>query len=46
MPLSKYAVYGSKKKRFIKEQQANWFMSKWWIRTLLSKTRLSGDVLF
>ena len=46
MMLSKCAICGSKKSKFIKEQQAKGLLSSLGIRTPLSKILLLGDVLF
>ena len=46
MMLSKWAICGSKKSKFIKEQQARGLLSNLGIRTPLSKIPLLGDVLF
>ena len=46
MMLSKCAIWGSKKSKFIKEQQAKGLLSNLGIRTLLNKTPLLGDILF
>ena len=45
MILSKYAIFGSQKSKFIKKQ-ANGLLSNLSIRTPLSKIPLLGDVLF
>ena len=42
--LSKYAIYGSKKSRFIKDQEAKGLLSNLGIRTPLSKEPLLGDI--
>ena len=44
--LSKCAVCGSKKSRFMKEQEAKELLSNLDIRTPLSKVPLLGDILF
>ena len=44
--LSKCAICGSKKSKFIKEQQAKGLLSNLAIRTPLNKIPLLGDVLF
>ena len=44
--LSKCAICGSKKSKFIKEQQAKGLLSNWGIRTSLNKIPLLGDILF
>ena len=44
--LSKCAKYGSKKSKFIKNQEAKWLLSNLGIRTPLSKVPILGDVLF
>ena len=41
--LSKCAIYGSKKSRFIKDQEAKGLLSTLGIRTPLSKEPLLGD---
>ena len=46
MILSKYAICGSKKPRFIKNQEAKGLLSNLGIRTPLSKVTISGDILF
>ena len=46
MLLSKYAIYSSKKSRFIKNQEAKEPLSNLDIRTPLSKVPLLGDILF
>ena len=46
MILSKCAICGSKKSRFIKNQAAKGLLSKLDIRTPLSKVPLLGDILF
>ena len=46
MILSKCAVCGSKKSRFIKNQQAKGILSNLSIRTQLSKVPILGDILF
>ena len=46
MILSKYAIFGSKKSKFIKNQEAKGLLSSLGIRTPLSKLPLLGDVLF
>ena len=46
MILSKCAICGSKKSKFIKKQEANGLLSNLGIRTPLSKIPLLGDVLF
>ena len=46
MMLSKYVVCGSKKSKFIKEQQAKGLLSNLHIRTPLNKIPLLGDILF
>ena len=42
---SKYAVYGSKKSKFVKEQEAKGLLSSLVIKTPLSKVPWLGDVL-
>ena len=44
--LLKCAIYGSKKSKFIKKQQAKGLLSNLGIRTPLSKIPLLGDILF
>ena len=44
--LSKCTVCGSKKSKFIKEQQAKGLLSNLGIRTPLNKITLLGDILF
>ena len=46
MILSKCAICGSKKSKFIKNQEAKGLLSSLGIRTSLSKISLLGDVLF
>ena len=46
MILSKCAICGSKKSKFIKEQQVKGLLSNLGIRTPLSKIPLLGDILF
>ena len=46
MMVSKCALCGSKKSKFIKEQQAKELLSNLGIRRPLSKIPLLGDVLF
>ena len=46
MVLSKCAISGSKKSRFIKNQEANELLSNLGIRTALSKVPILGDILF
>ena len=46
MILSKCAICGSKKSKFIKEQQAKGLSSNLGIRTPLNKIRLLRDILF
>ena len=43
---SKCAIWGSKKSKFIKKQEANGLLSNLGIRTPLTKISLVGDVLF
>ena len=45
MVLSKCAIYGSKKSRFIKDQEAKGLLSNLGARTLLSKVPILGDIL-
>ena len=42
--LSKCAIYGSKKSRFIKDQEAKGLLSTLGVRTPLSKEPLLGDI--
>ena len=44
--LSKCAICGSKKSKFIKEQQAKGLLSNLGLRTPLNKIPLLGDILF
>ena len=46
MVLSKCAIYGSKKSRFIKDQQAKGLLSNLGIKTQLSKVPILGNILF
>ena len=46
MILSKYAICGSKKSRFIKHQEAKGLSSKLGIKTPLRKIPILGDILF
>ena len=46
MILSKCAICGSKKSRFIKNQEAKGLLSRLGIRTPLSKALILGDILF
>ena len=46
MILSKCAIYGSKKTRFIKNQKAKWLLSNLGFRISLSKAPILGDILF
>ena len=46
MILSKCAKYGSKKSRFIKNQEAKGLLSHLGIRTPLRKVPILGDILF
>ena len=46
MILSKCAVCGSKKSKFINKQEASGLLSKIGIKTPLSKIPILGDVLF
>ena len=46
MPLSKYAICGSKKSRFIKNQEAKGLLSNLDCRTPLSKVPILGYILF
>ena len=44
--LSKCAIFGSKKSKFVKNQEVKLLLSNLDIRTLLSKIPLLGDILF
>ena len=44
--LSKCAICGSKKSRFIKNQEAKGLLSKLGIKTPFSKLPILGDILF
>ena len=44
--LSKCAICGSKKSRFIKNQEAKWLLSNFGLRTPLSKVPLLRDIMF
>ena len=46
MMLSKCAICGSKKSRFIKNQEAKGLLSKLGIETPLSKVPILGNILF
>ena len=46
MILSKCAICGSKKSRFIKKQEAKRLLSNLGLKTPLSKIPVLGDVLF
>ena len=46
MILSECAICGSKKSRFIKNQEAKGLLSKLGIKTPLSKIPILGDILF
>ena len=46
MILSKCAMCGSKKSRFIRNQEAKGLLSNLGIRTPLSKVPILGDILF
>ena len=46
MILSKCAICGSRKSRFVKNQEAKGLFSKLGIRTTLSKVLILGDTLF
>ena len=46
MILSKWAICGSKKYRFIKHQEAKGLLRKLGIKTPLSKVAILGDILF
>ena len=46
MILSKYAICGNKKSRFIKNQEAKGLLSNLGIRPLLNKVPILGNILF
>ena len=46
MVLSKCAICGSKKSRFIKNQETKELLRNLGIKTLLSKVPILGDILF
>ena len=46
MQLSKCAICGSKKSKFINKQEASGLLSKLGIKTPLSKIPVLGDILF
>ena len=46
MVLSKCAICGSKKSRFVKNQEAKGLLSNLGIRKPLSKVPILGDILF
>ena len=46
MILSKCAICGSKKSRFIKDQEAKGLLSNLGVKTPLSKVAILGDILF
>ena len=46
MILSKCAICGSKKSKFIKKQEAKALLSNLGVRTPISKIPLLGDILF
>ena len=46
MLLSKCAIYGSKKSRFIKKQEASGILSSLGLKTPLNKILLLADLLF
>ena len=46
MILSKCAICGSKKPKFINNQEASGLLSKLGIKALLSKVPIRGDILF
>ena len=46
MILSKCAIYGRKKSRFIKNQEAKGLLSNLGLRTPLSKVPMLGNILF
>ena len=45
MVLSKCAIFGSKKSRFVKHQEAKGLLSNLGVRTPLSKVPILGDIL-
>ena len=46
MILSTYSICGSKKSKFIKEQQAKGLLSNLGLRTTLNKIPVLGDIFF
>ena len=46
MVLSNCAIYGTKKSRFIKNQEAKALLSNSGLRTPFSKVPILGDILF
>ena len=46
MRLSKCAIYGSKKSKYVSKQEASRLLSKLGIKTPLSKIPVLGDILF
>ena len=46
MTLSKWATCGSKKSRFIKNQEAKGLLHKLGFKTPVSKVSILGDILF
>ena len=46
MILSKCAIYGNKKSRYIKNQEAKGILSNLDLRTPINKAPLLGDILF
>ena len=46
MILSKYAKCGSKKSKFMKDQEARGLFGNLGVRTSLSKVPILGDILF
>ena len=46
MILSKFVIWGSKKSRFIKNQELKGLLSKLRIKTSLSKVPILGDIWF
>ena len=46
MVLSQYVICGSKKSRFIKNQEVKGLLSNLGIKTPLSKVPILGDILF
>ena len=46
MILSKCAIFGSRKSKFVNKQKASGLLSKLGIKTPLSKAPILGDILF